>query len=117
MMRRAPLKRTEFKKRAPKKRAGHDATMRNACRDQQCYLAVPDVCLGASGAATVVPCHSNDPKHGKAMGLKAADIFTVPGCMTCHSWLDQGPAAKELKRSTWESAYSRWAGVRDGVSV
>lgn len=91
--------------------------MRDACRGQQCYLAVPWVCLGAAGVDTVVPCHSNDPQHGKAMGLKADDIYTVPGCMACHQWLDQGPASKQLKRDTWELAYSRWQPVRDGVAL
>lgn len=107
------LKRSPMKRRSPKRRAGHNSAMRNACRGQQCYLAVPWVCLGAAGIYTVVPCHSNDPKHGKAMGLKADDIYTVPGCMACHQWLDQGPAPKQLKRDIWELAYSRWAPVRD----
>lgn len=107
------LKRTPFKRRSPRKRAGHNVTMRNACRGQPCYLQVPGICLGAVGIETVVPCHSNDPKHGKAMGLKANDIYTVPGCMACHQWLDQGPAPKQLKRDTWESAYRRWKPVRD----
>lgn len=120
MMRRSPLKRgtstlkrTPFKHREPRKRVGHNAAMRNACRGQQCYLAVPGVCLGATGAATVVPCHSNSHEHGKGMGLKADDIYTVPGCMACHQWLDQGPAPKQLKRDIWELAYSRWQPVRD----
>lgn len=121
MMRRSPmnrgtstLKRTPFKRGAPKKRAGHDAIMRNACRGQRCYLMVPGVCMGAHGVDTVVPCHSNSHQHGKGMGLKADDIYTVPGCMSCHAWLDQGPAPKQLKRDTWELAYSRWSSVRDG---
>ena len=108
-----PMKRVPFKRRSPKRRAGHNAAMRNACQGQQCYLAVPWVCLGAAGIDTVVPCHSNDPKHGKAMGLKADDIYTVPGCMACHQWLDQGPAPKQLKRDIWELAYSRWQPVRE----
>lgn len=111
------LTRAAMKNRAPKKRAGHNAAMRNACRGQQCYLMVPGVCLGAAGAATVVPCHSNSHEHGKGMGLKADDIYTVPGCMSCHAWLDQGPAPKQLKRDTWDQAYSRWSGVRDEVTV
>lgn len=108
------LTRTPFKSSAPKKRAGHKPTVRNACRGHQCYLSVPGVCLGSSGAATVVPCHSNSHEHGKGMGLKADDTYTVPGCMACHSWLDQGPAPKQMKRDTWDNAYSRWAPVRDG---
>lgn len=107
------LKRTPLKRRAPRRRAGHDKAMRNACRGQHCYLMVPGVCLGVSGIDTVVPCHSNSHEHGKGMGLKADDIYTVPGCMACHQWLDQGPAPKQLKRDTWAAAYRRWQCVRD----
>lgn len=112
-----PLQRTAWKRKAPKKRAGHDAVLRNACRGQRCYLCVPTICLGAAGADTVVPCHANWSEYGKGMGLKAADKFTVPGCMACHRWLDQGAAANELKRDVWELAYAAWYPVRDRLGA
>lgn len=108
-----PLQRTAWKRKSPKKRAGHDAGLRNACRGQRCYLCVPWVCLGAAGAETVVPCHANWGAYGKGMGLKANDRYTVPGCMACHRWLDQGTATNEIKRGIWEAAYAAWAPVRD----
>jgi hypothetical protein len=100
------LTRSAFKKSAPKKRAGHDKAKRDACRDQPCYLDVPGVCMG--GTATTVPCHANWSEYGKGMGLKAHDVYTVPGCSACHHWLDFGPAPRDEKKATWESAYAVW---------
>lgn len=105
------LKRTAFKRRAPKKRPGHDKTMLEACRGAHCYLEVDGVCCGDT--ATVVPCHANWGKYGKGMGIKSDDRFTVPGCWLCHSWLDSGKASGEEKRLIWEAAYKRWAAYRD----
>ncbi len=110
-----PMKATAWKKRAPKKRAGrHDKSMLDACRGQPCFLAIDWVCLGPAGFDTVVPCHSNQARHGKATGRKADDIYTVPGCMACHRFIDQSGAPKELKFSLWDAAYARWAPIRDG---
>jgi hypothetical protein len=102
------MKRTVFKRRARKKREGHNKTMLDACRGEECYLRIPHVCLGASGRNTVVPAHSNQQMHGKGMGLKARDEFTVPACAACHSFIDQGGADKELKFKYWDNAYERW---------
>lgn len=108
-----PLQRSPMKRSAPKRRAGHNKAFLAACRGQRCFLAVPWVCLGEGGLETVVPCHSNQQEHGKGMGLKAHDRYTVPGCRACHAWLDQGSAAKEVKFSVWNFAYERWAAYRD----
>lgn len=105
-----------FKKKSKPKRPPHyvnNAAMA-ACRGQQCYLKVPGVCLGVGGADTVVPCHSNQSRHGKGSGLKAMDIFTVPGCATCHKWIDQNwtKASKADKFLIWDNAYLFWSPVR-----
>lgn len=84
-----------------------------ACRGHRCYLVVPGVCSSYPGDPTVVPCHSNQAKHGKGMAHKALHKFTVPGCMACHAWIDQGPASKEEKFALWDAAYARWEPVRD----
>lgn len=39
---------------------------------------------------TIVAAHSNLAEHGKAKGMKAADLFVAFLCHRCHSWLDQG---------------------------
>lgn len=116
-----PMRRSPMSQRAPMKSSSrrkhkidghHDAKMLEACRDEACFLSVPGVCLGEGGRATVVPCHSNDGAHGKGMGLKAADRFSVPGCAACHHYLDQGPAPKHIKRAIFEAAFARWEPMR-----
>lgn len=77
------------------------------CRGQQCYLRLPAVTI--HNPATVVPCHSNQSIHGKGMGLKASDEFTVPGCYACHAELDQGRIyTKQQKFDAWDAAFARW---------
>lgn len=105
------LRRSTIKKRAPKKRPGHDKRMLEACRGMHCFLAVPGVCCGDT--ATVVPCHANWSEYGKGAGIKADDKFTVPGCWRCHAWLDTGSAPRDEKRQAWERAYKRWAAYRE----
>lgn len=40
--------------------------------------------------------HSNYGKHGKGMGIKASDAFTIPLCHKCHIKLDQYQNKKEF---------------------
>lgn len=112
-----PMVRRAWKKSAPKKRVWHDKSYLDLCRGQPCYLLVPGVCWGAGGIDSVVPCHSNQAKHGKGMGIKANDKFTVPGCMACHQYIDQSGAPKAEKFALWDSAYARWASIRDGETA
>lgn len=82
------------------------------CKGQLCYLLVPGVLVHKR--ATVVPCHSNQAIHGKGMGIKAHDEFTVPGCDECHREIDQGNRfTREEKFEIWNRAYARWKPVRD----
>lgn len=81
-----------------------------ACRGEPCYLRVAGVCCDRID--TVVPCHSNQSKHGKGMGIKASHEFTVPGCLTCHAWLDQGAAPRATKVLTYDAALEAWVPVR-----
>ncbi|CAB3784451.1 nuclease domain-containing protein [Pararobbsia alpina] len=81
-----------------------------ACRGEPCFLSVFGVCLHDS--ATVVPCHSNQSRHGKGMGIKAKHEYSVPGCRACHVFIDQGPATREFKFKVWDDAYERWEPAR-----
>jgi len=82
------------------------------CRGQECFLLLPMVRF--HNRETVVPCHSNQSKHGKGMGIKASDKFTVPGCFDCHRILDQGgQMTREQKNSAWDAAYARWSQYRE----
>jgi hypothetical protein len=82
-----------------------------ACRGEPCYLNVK--CPWTDWAdPTVVDCHSNQSKHGKAGGLKAKHWFTVPGCDKCHEWLDRSGALFEEKCAAFDDALARWEPVR-----
>lgn len=84
------------------------------CRGQPCYLLLPGI--HAHALETVVPCHSNQQQHGKGMGIKALDLYTVPGCAACHRELDQGNRfTRAEKFALWDSAYARWEPVRTAL--
>lgn len=92
-------------------RAGQ-ANLLRLVRGQPCYLLVPGILVHQ--LATVVPCHSNQEKHGKGMGIKAHDRYTVPGCGACHAEIDQGNRfTREEKFEMWDRAYARWEPVRE----
>lgn len=80
-----------------------------ACRGEPCFLRMHG-CLG--GGESVVPCHSNQAKHGKGMGIKAKHIYTVPGCANCHALIDQGPGLREHKFAAWDVAFEAWEPIR-----
>ncbi|RSE90763.1 DUF1364 family protein [Achromobacter aegrifaciens] len=108
LARQSTLQRTAFKRRAPKKRAGHAPEYLAACRGECCYLRFPG-CRSYEKDPTVVPAHQNE---GKGMGLKVHDRFTVPACHFCHALYDQSGIDREIKRATWNWAYTRWVPVR-----
>ncbi|MFY1969592.1 nuclease domain-containing protein [Achromobacter xylosoxidans] len=111
LTRQSTLQRAAIKRRAPKKRPGHEPKYLAACRGEPCFLQIPGVCRGERD--TVVPCHANWSDYGKGMGIKAPDIYTVPGCARCHACLDQGMTlTKAEKKATWEWAYTRWSAAR-----
>jgi hypothetical protein len=85
-----------------------------ACRNEPCYLRVPGVCRLHPMDDTVVPCHSNQSRHGKAGGLKADNEFTVPGCNACHRWIDQNRVGtpRQVKFDVWDAGYEMWVPVR-----
>ena len=62
---------------------------------------------GCSSTHGVVAAHSNAGRHGKGMGIKAADAFVAFLCFACHSWVDQGRASQEQKTAVWMGAFER----------
>lgn len=84
------------------------------CKGQPCYLRIPGACTGAAHD----PCHSNQAAHGKGKGIKAHDVYTVPGCRSCHEVLDQGARfTRAEKFALWDDAYARWQPVRDQLAA
>lgn len=107
---RANPKRSTLKSKSKRPTVAEGSKYLEACRGEDCYLRIRGVCCGWS--ETVVPAHSNQAKHGKSMGRKADHIFTVPACLLCHTWIDQGSAERERKFAEWDSAYAEWVPVR-----
>ena len=57
---------------------------------------------------TTVAAHSNSGKHGKGMGRKADDCYTVWACARCHTWLDSSyNATQEERQAAFEAAHKR----------
>lgn len=103
--------RARSKTNAKRESSGED----KLCRGQTCYLRIPGLCLGK--AAPTVPCHSNQSIHGKGMGIKAHDVYTLPGCSVCHREIDQGMRfTREEKFAIWDRAYALWAAVRSTLN-
>lgn len=105
-------RKTTLRRRAKKPTVAEGSKYLAACRGERCYLAV--VCGGEAAQDIVVPCHSNQSRHGKGGAKKAEHIYTVPGCYWCHQWIDAGKASREEKFATWDRAYEEWKFVRDG---
>jgi hypothetical protein len=89
----------------PKTEPYRDAALLEMARGRTCLLIVPAVC--SHRVDTVVAAHSNLPEHGKAMGRKADDHYSVWGCFACHSWLDQSKAAGAQKAMAFQLAHAR----------
>lgn len=51
-----------------------------------CFFRIPGICNGRTD--TSVWCHSNEARHGKAVGRKSDDPFGAIGCRACHDWYD-----------------------------
>lgn len=102
-------KKIGLKRKAKRPTVAEGSKYLAACRGEPCFLRMHG-CLG--GGETVVPCHSNQARHGKGMGIKAKHEFTVPGCANCHALIDQGPGLREHKFAVWDVAFEAWEPVR-----
>lgn len=109
----ARLRQSKPKADKPKRaaRESEDRDLMDLCHGQRCYLQVPGIFR--HDADTVVPCHSNQQRHGKGERLKAHNRYTVPGCHACHAEIDQGMRfTKAEKFAIWDRAFARWEADR-----
>ena len=78
-----------------------DPNLLKLAKGEKCLLQIADDCLGDEGSTTVAA-HSNMGEHGKGMGMKAEDCYSVWACHRCHSLFDQG---KGLTRQEKEEIF------------
>ena len=76
-------------------------------RDKPCLLMAVENCLTSRDTSTTVAAHSNQSKHGKGMGRKADDCYSVWACVNCHLWLDQGKGSKAENVRAFDAAHVR----------
>lgn len=86
---------------APKTEAHRNRALLDMAEGRECLLRVPGICCNGH----TVACHSNSSSHGKAGARKADDMYSVWGCVTCHRWLDQGPAPALRKVTAFMAAH------------
>lgn len=78
-----------------------------AHRVTECQVQIPGVCEGHS-AHGCEPAHSNQIRHGKGFGNKAADYMHAAACHSCHAELDQGRRfTKDEKAAMFMEAWER----------
>lgn len=88
----------------PKTEPHRNPALLEMARGRHCLLCVPGVCHG--GTETTVAAHSNWACHGNKGGArKADDEYSVWACGVCHTWLDQGSAAKDVKKMAFAMAH------------
>lgn len=83
-----------------------DKNLLKMARGKNCLLLANEVCQ-YHDTSTTVAAHSNQQKHGKGMGIKAHDYYTVWACANCHTWLDQGSDPKAEKIRAFDAAHVR----------
>lgn len=86
-------------------------------RGKPCLLNAVEACLTSRDTSTTVAAHSNQSKHGKGMGRKADDCYSVWACVHCHTWLDQGKAPKSEKVRAFDAAHRRQIIMWQGISI
>lgn len=90
---------------APKPEAQRNRRLLDLARGMPCLLLVPAICNHRLD--TTVAAHSNLAEHGKAMGRKADDHYSVHSCFACHTWLDAGRAPAAHKEAVFMAAHAR----------
>lgn len=78
--------------------------IRQAARGEECMFRLHGICNYNS--ETTVFAHSNDPKHGKGLGLKAHDVYGVFACSNCHRFFDES-AGKALQQGLFAEAHEQ----------
>lgn len=62
-------------------------------------------CVDCGKSAPNPACHSNFQEHGKGIGTKANDQYTIPLCDNCHKMFDHYIS---LSREKAKSKFEQW---------
>lgn len=88
----------------PKTKPYRDPVLLDMAQGRRCFLRVTEVCVGLD-TSTTVAAHRNE---GKGMGTKTSDLYAVPACYACHTWMDQSGSPRAVKRRVHMDAHSEW---------
>lgn len=67
-------------------------------------------CVRCASPAPSQACHSNFQEHGKGMGTKANDRYTIPLCDKCHKDFDHYAG---LRRAEAKERFNQWLAITD----
>lgn len=67
-------------------------------------------CVRCGSPAPSQACHSNFQEHGKGMGTKANDRYTIPLCDKCHKDFDHYAS---LRRAEAKERFKQWLAITD----
>lgn len=67
-------------------------------------------CVRCGYKAPSQACHSNFQEHGKGMGTKADDRYTIPLCNKCHKDFDHYAS---LNRAMAKEKFSQWLAITE----
>lgn len=67
-------------------------------------------CVRCGYKAPSQACHSNFQEHGKGMGTKANDYYTIPMCYRCHQAFD---SYKDIDRARAKVEFERWHAITE----
>lgn len=79
-----------------------------SARGKSCQMRIPGHCNG--NPDTVVAAHSNLGRHGKGMGIKAADVFVAHACSGCHDAYDgrvRTQYGRDELQEFWQRGFER----------
>lgn len=65
-------------------------------------------CVRCQHPAPSDACHSNFLEHGKGMGTKANDEYTIPMCRRCHQNFDH---YQSLNRAMAKEMFKQWHAI------
>lgn len=89
----------------PKSEAKRNQNIMAMAKGKPCLIEIPGICN--HNPETTVAAHSNWHEHGKSLGRKADDQYTVWACSDCHHYIDANPTTRETARHWWHEGHKK----------